>query len=243
MMLPFNYRVRKSFGILMAAAIVFALGMSISINASDHADSPGESVGNLDVSDLYVFTSMNQYMVFAMTVSPLLTPGSATDAAAFNPDGLYQFKIDTDGDGVEEGVMQITFSGSDTSQTVEFRGPAAPPTTGATKGRILSEEPATGDFNTTFTAGNGSTIFAGPRDDPFFVHLLGDSSLTSVLNSVFDIGSPQTLAFSNPGIDDLAGLNCLAIVAQVPKAELQSVLGIGPTDDFFVWATTSIKDE
>jgi len=93
------------------------------------------------------------------------------------------------------------------------------------------------------------TVFAGPRDDPFFVNLFGDSSLTSVLNAAFTAaGFPsgdtteQSLAFSNPGVDDLAGLNVLAIVVEIPKATIASALGVTVTDIIYVWGSTSIKN-
>ena len=92
-------------------------------------------------------------------------------------------------------------------------------------------------------------MFAGPRDDPFFIALFGDESLTSVLNAVFSgvlgetIGSPdeQTLSFADPAMDDLAGLNALAIVVEVPKSMVAGALGIGLSDAFFAWATTSTR--
>ena len=85
-----------------AIAVVALLGVPavMALRAADHADSPDTTEGNLDVNDLYVF-SEGDNMVFAMTVSPLLTPGSATNGAAFNPEGLYQFKLDVERDGVE----------------------------------------------------------------------------------------------------------------------------------------------
>ncbi len=188
-------------------------------------------------------------MVFAMTVSPLLTPGQATSSAAFNPDGLYQFKLDNERDGVEDAVIQVTFSGTGTSQTVEVRGPATPEATGPTRNVVLDVPSLTGSFNSTFSGG-GITAFAGPRDDPFFAHLQGDSSLTSVLNASYSIalnttvGDPneQSLAFTNPGRNDFAGLNVLAIVVEVPKTTIETALGIGASDTFYVWATTSVKD-
>ena len=69
----------------LAAVVLFA-GQAV-IRAADHADSPDTSEGNLDVNDLYVF-NQGDNVVFAMTVSPLLAPGTPTSDAAFNPNGL-----------------------------------------------------------------------------------------------------------------------------------------------------------
>ena len=159
---------------LTLAGLVIVTG--IIIRAADHLDSPNTSETNLDVNDLYVF-SRGSNLVFAMTVSPVLVPGSATDNAALNPNGLYQFKLDKERDGVEDAVIQVNVSGSGTSQTVEVRGPAQPSVTGATGNKLLAASPVTGSFDTTFS-GNGLTIFAGPRDDPFFIHLLVSDHLS-----------------------------------------------------------------
>ncbi len=64
-----------------------------------------------------------------------------------------------------------------------------------------------------FTIGNGIKVFAGPRDDPFFVALGG----------IFDL-----LNVGADGQDRLTGLNVMSIVIQVPKAQL-SHSGAAPT--------------
>ena len=233
--------------LVIALAIAGLLTGHVVIRAADHADSPDTSEGNLDVNDLYVFNQGNN-VVFAMTVSPLLAPGASTSGAAFNPNGLYQFKLDRERDGIEEAVIQIVVSGEGVGQLVDVRGPVAAAVTGTTNNALVDTPSAQGSFNTTFSA-EGLTVFAGPRDDPFFIDLFGDESLTSVLNAVFSatlnetIGSvnEQTLAFANPAVDDLAGLNVLAIVVEVPKSMVAAALGIGVTDTFFAWATTSIR--
>lgn len=234
--------------VVITVLVMIGVPAVISLRAADHADSPDTTEGNLDVNDLYVF-SQGDEMVFVMTVSPLLTPGAATDGAAFNPEGLYQFKLDVERDGVEDAVIQVVFSGTGTSQMVDVRGPFAPSSTGTSGNALVSGASVRGAFNTTFS-GNGMTVFTGPRDDPFFIDLFGDQSLTSVLNAAFTgvlgelVGSPdeQTLAFADPAVDDLAGLNVLAIVVQLPKSAIAAALGIGQADTFYAWASTSILD-
>ncbi len=234
--------------VVVAILAMIAVPAVISLRAADHADSPDTSEGNLDVNDLYVF-SQGDEMVFVMTVSPLLTPGAATDGAAFNPEGLYQFKLDVERDGVEDAVIQVVFTGTGPSQMVDVRGPFTPSTAGTSANALVSGASVRGAFNTTFS-GNGMTVFTGPRDDPFFIDLFGDKSLTSVLNAAFTgaLGEPvgsaeeQTLAFADPALDDLAGANVLAIVVQIPKSAIAAALGIGQTDSFYAWATTSTLD-
>ena len=235
-------------GVLLATLATAGLlaGHAV-IRAADHADSPDTSEGNLDVNDLYVF-NQGDNVVFAMTVSPLLTPGESTVEAAFNPNGLYQFKLDRERDGIDEAVIQILVSGEGTGQAVDVRGPVASVLTGTVDNVLADAASARGAFNTTFS-GEGLTVFAGPRDDPFFINLFGDESLTSVLNAAFSaalgetVGSvdEQSLSFADPAVDDLAGLNVLAIVVEVPKSMVAETLGIGLSDSFYTWATTSIR--
>jgi len=233
---------------LLAAAALLAVtvGAVLSVDAADHADSPATSEGNLDINDMYVFENGDN-MVFAMTVNPLLTPGAATTDARFNPEGLYEFKLDRERDGIEDAVIQVGFLGNGPGQQVNVRGPIA--VDGGSNGRFIrATRTLRGGFDTQIEDG-GVTVFAGPRDDPFYVDLFGDESLTSVLNAAFgaalgeQIGADdqQSLAFNPDATDDLAGLNTLAIVIEVPKGRIAQALGISLDDPFFVWSTTSIR--
>ncbi|MDB5105873.1 MAG: molecular chaperone DnaK [Fibrobacteres bacterium] len=232
----------------MALGLAFlAFGFTGTASAADHKDSPDSDEGNLDITDWYVF-SHGDNMVFITNVSPFLTPGAATTEAAFNPNGLYQFKLDKERDGVEEAVIQVGFTGSGTSQKVWARGPGVPEVKGVNGNKVLKSNAITGDFNTAFS-GNGLKVFAGPRDDSFFIHLLGDSSVHSVLNAAYaaalkaPVGDPkeQSLAFSKSGPDDVKGANVLSIVVELPKSMIASTLGIAADGTFFSWATTSKK--
>jgi len=230
------------------AVAVLALGSAsfLGVGAADHADSPSTDEGNLDVNDLFVFESGDD-MVFVITVSPLLTPGSATDDAVFNPQGLYEFKLDRERDGIEDAVIQVGFLGTGADQVVDVRGPIA--VDGGSGGRFRAAATTLrGPLDTELRAGPMS-VYAGPRDDPFFIDLFGDRSVTSVLNAAFSaalgeqVGADdeQTLAFNPDATDDLAGLNTLAIVVEVPKTEVARALGIGANETFFAWATTSLR--
>lgn len=226
---------------LIAAICVF--GATVATRASDHADSPDTSQGNLDINDLYAFVDGGN-LVLAMTVSPLLTPGEATDQAALNPEGIYQFNLDAQRDGVADAVIQVVAQGAGPDQTVTVLGPT--PLNGSpTPDHILDGARLSGAYGGMFS-GNGMTAFVGPRDDPFYVNLFGDESLTSVLNAAYggalgqQVGDPaeQTLAFEDPAADDLAGLNTIAIVISVPRSTIGDALGVAADDAFFAWVTT-----
>src|ERR1041385_4866574 len=107
----------------------------------------------------------------AINTPAFLTP-AATPTASFDHNQLYQFKIDNTGDAREDKVIQITFSGSGTSQTVQVRGPVAPPVPGAMANTVTTIDPAvTGKINTNLGSATGMQVFAGPRDDSFFLDL------------------------------------------------------------------------
>ncbi len=239
---PSQFLLRSTLGILAVGGVVVAANLDV--RAADHADSPDTTEGNLDANDLYVF-ARGDNLVFALTVSPLLAPGQATADAAFNPEGLYQFNLDRERDGVADAVIQVAFLGSGTDQMVDVRGPVA--TTATTMG-VVSAPSIRAPFDQTVVQG-GTSIFAGPRDDPFFIDLFGDRSVTSVLNAAFgaalgeQVGADdeQSLEFNPDATDDLAGLNTLAIVVEVPKSQVAGALGIGPSDAFFAWATTGVR--
>ncbi|MFN8498436.1 MAG: DUF4331 domain-containing protein [Anaerolineae bacterium] len=72
--------------------------------------------------------------------------------------------------------------------------------------------------NAVYTLSDGSKVFAGPTDDPFWVDL-----------GVFDL-----LALRNPGVDNLKGFNVHSIALQVP---ISKVRGTDPV--IGTWATAS----
>ena len=225
------------------AGIIGIVTFVLTSPAADHADSPDTSQGNLDVNDLYAFVDGND-LVLAMTVAPLLTPGEATEAAALNPNGLYEFNLDVERDGIAEVVIQVVAQGAGPDQTITVLGPTTAEPAAPSR-RILEGSRVSGPFGSTFS-GNGLRVFTGPRDDPFFINLFGDESLTSVLNAAFggalgqQVGEDdeQTLAFADPGSDDLAGVNTLAIVVSVPRSDIGAAIGTGADGVFYAWATT-----
>src|SRR5690349_5181969 len=106
--------------------------------ASDHADTPEIAAApGTDISDVYVFPSPENpdNVVLMMNVHPLITPAQAS-SVSFDPTVLYQFKVDTNGDAVEDKVIQVSFEGTSSSQVVKVAGPAAPAQTGATNTKL-----------------------------------------------------------------------------------------------------------
>lgn len=225
-------------GILGVAALVTAVSVGTSI-ASDHQDTPEVELSpRLDINDVYAFPgSSADRVVLAMTTSSPIQGSNAS----FDPDVLYQIKIDNSGDGIEDLVIQATFSGTGTSQQVTLRGPTAPRDIG-TKARLLQTGPSvTGAIGGTISGENSMQVFAGLRDDPFFIDLerffeiLPDRRPST---GPLSIPANQTAtSFRNPGIDFLRTFNALAIVVEVPKSMLTT--STAADAKFGVWGTTS----
>jgi hypothetical protein len=210
--------------ILSLAALV-AVGVRHRLGAADHRDSMTlENDQAVDIADVYSFVSPTNpaNVVLGMTVPGLVPP---SEPRFFDPNALYQFKIDTNGDAVEDLVIQAYATDTGPEQRIHFRGPAAPPATGAVNMLLPGEDSVTVQFSgadqTRVEAGGGLTVFAGLRDDPFFFDLARFKEIT---------GGQET-SFRNPGIDTFAGTNALAIVVELPRSMLANQFG--------VWAATN----
>src|SRR5215204_4795530 len=117
---------------LTIGALVLAGAGSIDVAlrssfASDHQDTPEvELHPRLDINDVYAFPGSNANRIaLVLTTSSPLTP-AASVGATFDPDILYQIKIDNTGDGIEDVVLQFTFDGEGAAQQVTLHGPVAP---------------------------------------------------------------------------------------------------------------------
>ena len=149
-----------------------ALAAPARLVASDHADTAANfNRPGADLADVYIFPSPmnNNNVVLVMDVHPLIPAGQAGNVS-FDPNVLYQFKIDTTGDYIEDLVIQARFSGSGPNQKVLIAGPYKPFTLGTTA--IFARPSSTvGTLNFPFSPAPGMTVFAGPRSDPFFFDL------------------------------------------------------------------------
>jgi hypothetical protein len=197
---------------------------------ADHRDAPGiNEDGRADLLDVFAFVNpTNGNIVLAQTVNPFVIGGAI--GIAFGSDVLYEFKIDNDGDNVEDLVIQTTFTPVVPGpQRFSVRGPVKPRSRGVASSLLVSDAPAiSGTADGTIATGTGSVVraFAGLRDDPFFIDLIWVLRLIGA-----QPGGPLTRA---PGLDFIAGLNCTGLVMEVPASSLR-----GPTGNVVrIWATT-----
>jgi hypothetical protein len=234
---------------LAAAGAALALAAAGAVRiavGSDHQDTPlVELNAEQDLTDVYAFPgSAPGRIALVLNSRAFLTPAQ-TAGASFDPNLLYQFKIDNDGDALEDQVIQVTFSGTGSSQQVQVRGPVAPPVVGAMQNEVADVSPAvSGALNTTLGSSTGLQAFAGPRDDPFFIDLeAAFCVLPDRKPSTGTLGQPCALTanpsapffFRNPGINYVAGFNVLSIVVELPSSQIENS---GP-GRLGVWGTIS----
>ena len=231
-------------GLLVLAGAAGAAGLAI---GSDHQDTAEvEMSPKLDMTDVYAFPgSAPGRIVLVMNSRAFLTPGATAADASFDPDLLYQFKIDNDGDALEDQVIQVTFTGTGADQQVEVRGPVAPPVQGATDNEVADASVAvSGLINANLGSSDALQVFAGPRDDPFSLdleaffcilpdrkpeagELSGDCALTANPSAPF--------FFRNPGVNYLDGFNVLSIVVELPSSLIEN----GAPGKLGIWGTIS----
>lgn len=210
---------------LIFGACTFAF-LGLILYAADHIDAPAVSGGSSDITDFYAFqgeTTSN--LVLVANVQGLLSP-MASQTAKFDENVLVEFNIDTNGDKVEDFVIQaIPRNGK-----MYFFGPFVPTITGlnSTMPNDDSEyEVAITPYGASAIVGSEGAMkfFAGPRDDPFFMDFAQYGEI---------IGGRAT-SFNNPGSDTFAGTNVLSIVVEVPK------LMIGGTGTINAWVESKVK--
>lgn len=208
--------------------------------ASDHQDTPEVELNpRMDINDVYAFpgATADRIALVVTTSSPI-----AGTAASFDPNLLYQIKVDNTGDAVEDLVFQVTFDGGvGASQRYTVRGPVAPPMTGTKTMLATTGTVVTGTVGSTSGSVGGIQVFAGLKADPFvidleqFFNIIPDRR-PSTGPLATQVG-PAAGSFRMPGVDFLKPFNTLAIAIELPKSALQSS---GAADaKFGVWSTIS----
>ncbi len=235
-----------------ALAIVLATATAIGAvasrariaRASDHQDNPLVELNPaMDMSDFYAFPGATaDRITLVMNSHPLLTPAQ-TPSATFDPNILYQFKIDNTGDAKEDRVIQVTFKGTGTNQTVEVRGPIAAPVQGAMMNTVSTSDPViSGPVNQMLGSATGVQVYAGAREDPFFLDLeqflriLPDRRpSTGPLSQIGDTATASSFRSPTTAVDALKGTNVLSIVVELPTSMLTS----GGNTKLGLWGTIS----
>ncbi len=243
---------------LALAGVVAVATVTRESQGSDHVDTAEVELSpTLDLNDVYVFpgTTDGRIVLVMDVASP--TNALGRNVPGFDPNALYQFNVDNNGDSRPDVVLQFIFDQmSDNSQRVNVLGPAAPnfapgDTTGMLMRLVASPVSQSNPFNAAFTTANGMQVFAGPRNDPFyidfeqFVQIVPDRRPFTFLNNVhLDNRNPTAFCGSAAPFDTtcqpkdiFAGANTLSIVVEMPESMLGAAAGADAR--LGVWATIS----
>lgn len=211
---------------IILPVVVLAIAVVVYLFAADHIDAPAVTDTSSDITDFYAFNGESG-LVFVANVQGLLAPGEATSNASFDEDVMIEINIDNNEDNVEDLVIQCLFEGGQ----VMVYGPVAPTETGTksvieTEGALTSTAITSVDDDEISVGTNeGISVFAGPRDDPFFFDF-------EQFNKIL---AGDTTAFRDPGVDTFAGTNVLSVVVEVPKEML------GGSGTLNTWVETKRK--
>ncbi len=180
----------------------------------------------LDLTDLYAFPKPGDpdKSILIMNVHPSSTVihPEPTTAEPFAPNGLYELKVDTNGDAVADIAFRIQVSSSPAgAQMATVRRVEGSLAAGADDGGqvVIEEAPVSTGLDAQITHTGDYRFFAGWRSEPFF----------------FDTqGALNNLQFT--GTDFFADKNVCSIVLEMPN----SALGSGAVG---LWARVLVKGD
>jgi hypothetical protein len=247
-----NLGTRSRIWIAVLAVVVTASGLLVERSlASDHQDTADVELNpSMDMTDVYAFPgSSSDRIALVLDSWALLTPAEAQPGVtSFDDNLLYQFKVDNTGDAKEDKVIQVTFHGSGADQTVEVRGPMAPPVLGAMRNTLSNTTPTvSGKVATVLGSASGMQVFAGPRQDPFYIDLeqffriIPDRKpVTGPLSQLPDTATAGSFRSAGSAVDILGGsggqpFNVLSIVIELPASQLRG----SASDKIGIWGTIS----
>lgn len=204
--------------------------------AADHIDAPNSMGTSADIADYFAFepTDGSDNTAFIVDLQSDVLPDLAY--GTFDEDVLTEINIDTDGDLIEDLVIQaIPRDGR-----MYFFGPVAPTSTGLSSevavDSPLGDVEISGATAIVETTSNGVSLFAGPRQDPFYFDFFR-------FNEVVAPSPEDNSGFNSPGMDTFDGANTMSIAVEVPNNLLgettaTNVLGV-PV--YNTWVTTNRK--
>ncbi len=201
-----------------------------------HLDSPiARQDIRLDITDLYVFRGETG-TVFVINVCHSIA--GPVPAPGYHPEGMYEFKIDRDGDAVEDVTYRIIFDERDDAGRQRFvlrciRGADAVDPNAM--GTVLAE----GKTDETTTTASGVRIWAGKAGDPFWI----EPDVLHAVGHAFQDGTTIDLSGWDPSKAKnlFAGHTVYSIVLELPDAEL--LAGAGGTRRVGVWAVATLATD
>jgi hypothetical protein len=190
---------------------------------SHHFESPtGREDPRLNLCDLFVFAGKDASTILVMTVNPDVGLSSPTE---LREEGLYEFKIDTDGDAREDVTFSLIVTDEeDGKQRAEVRHAEGEAARTGVKGHRLGS----GVTDEIFSLGGGGRAWFGVAADPF----LGNGPALNAFVKSIAADKADFTSFEKR-VDIFADRNVTAIVLEVPSYRI----GTGRVG---VWASISL---
>lgn len=194
---------------------------------SHHLDSEAARQDpRLDISDVYVFKG-DTGTVFVINTNPLSAAGG------FHPEARYEFKVDTNGDAVEDLTLRARFMPRDHSGAQDFVLTKLTGAAGGADREAAGETVARGRTGEIIAMPGGLRVWAGSAGDPFFI----EGNVVTAVRTAVTTGSRLDLGAYDPATAaNLFGdTNVTSIVLEVPEA----ITGTGMIG---FWGTTALPD-
>jgi hypothetical protein len=203
---------------------------------SHHLDSPvARQDIRLDITDLYVFRGQTG-TVFVINVchsifGPVPAPG-------YHPEGMYEFKVDLNGDAIEDLTYRITFSERDPQGKQSY-------IVRCIRGAEAADPHAAGSVVTQGTTGeivtnpSGLRVWCGKAGDPFWI----EPDVLHAVGHAFQDGTTVKFNGWDPSRAKnlFAGHTAYAIVLEAPDSALLS--GAGDSRQVGVWAVSTLATD
>jgi Domain of unknown function (DUF4331) len=198
---------------------------------SHHLDSPlARQDTRLDITDVYLFRGKSG-TVFVMNVNSSIAGNIYPER--FHPEALYEFKVDTDGDALEDITFRISFGHGDSGkrQTLEVRrleGKASRDRTA--EGTLI----ARGQTDTPITGDNGVRVWAGIAGEPFYI----EATVLGAIREAVKNGAPVNLTgwSKEKAANAFADTTVSSMVLEVPDSAFP-----GKTIGF--WGVTALATD
>jgi hypothetical protein len=203
---------------------------------SHHLDSPiARQDVRLDITDLYVFRGESG-TVFVINLCHSIA--GAIPTPGYHPEGMYEFKVDLDGDAIEDVTYRVTFDERDSRGRQRFvlrriagTDAADPNSAGTVLARGITGEPV--------SAETGLRVWAGKAGDPFWI----EPDVLHAVGHAFQDGTAIDLSGWNASKAKnlFAGHTVYSIVLEIPDAEL--LAGAGGNKRIGVWALATLATD
>ena len=186
-------------------------------NEYDHAQSPlVKTHESMDIKDLYVFDSGDSETTAIINWAGFNDSRPQPDAdGVYNPNALYTLNIDNNEDNIADIKIYWRF-GTNADVKIGVQVENLPG----------GDAVVSGPVEKVFNSGNGTRVWSGHADDPFFFDAQG----------YLDTLATGTLMIRNDR-DFLAGLNVTAIALEMNTAAMRN--GTHPLN---FWATSARKN-